>query len=225
MPSKPKTRPPLASRRPKRTPKLDKRSASIPAAPVRRAAGPRIPPPITPIASGDALAFAASCIRNIPDFPKPGIMFKDITPLLASPRAFHIVLDSLAERFIGEHIDAIVGVEARGFIFGAALAARLNASFVPARKPGKLPGVTDTVSYETEYSTAHLEMHRESLPEGARVVVVDDLLATGGTARASAELVRLQGAYVVSYAFVVELSFLNGRDKLLPVRVESVLRY
>ncbi len=220
MPSKPKTRPPLAARRPKRTPKLEKRGTKVapPAAPVRRE-----PPPS--IQGGDALAFAASRIRNIPDFPKPGIMFKDITPLLASPRAFHIVLDSLAERFIGEHIDAIVGVEARGFIFGAALAARLNASFVPARKPGKLPGATDTVSYDTEYSTARLEMHRESLPEGARVVVVDDLLATGGTARAAAELVRLQGAYVVSYAFVVELGFLGGREKLLPVRVESVLRY
>jgi adenine phosphoribosyltransferase len=222
MPSKPKTRPPLAARRPKRTPKLEKRSAKAPPAAARLPAR-REPPPA--IQGGDALAFAASCIRNIPDFPKPGIMFKDITPLLASPRAFHIVLDSLAERFIGEHIDAIVGVEARGFIFGAALAARLNASFVPARKPGKLPGATDSVSYDTEYSTARLEMHKESLPEGARVVVVDDLLATGGTARAAAELVHVQGAYVVSYAFVVELGFLGGREKLLPVRVESVLRY
>ena len=174
---------------------------------------------------GDALTFAASCIRDIPDFPKPGIVFKDITPLLANPRAFHIVLDAIAHRFIGEHIDAIVGVEARGFIFGAALAARLNASFVPARKPGKLPGATDSVTYDTEYSTARLEMHKGSIPEGARVVVVDDLLATGGTARAAAELVHLQGAYVVSYAFVVELGFLGGREKLLPVRVESILHY
>ena len=175
--------------------------------------------------SVDTLDFARSKIRDVPDFPRPGILFKDITPLLASPRAFHIVLDALAERFIGEHIDAIVGIEARGFIFGAALAARLNASFVPARKPGKLPGDTDSVRYDTEYSTASLEMHRDSIVEESRVVVVDDLLATGGTAMASAELVRIQGGYVVAYAFVVELGFLGGREKLLPVRVESVLRY
>jgi len=173
----------------------------------------------------DPLAFAASKIRNVADFPKPGILFKDITPLLASPRAFHIVLDSIAERFIGEHVDAIVGVEARGFIFGGALAARLNASFVPARKPGKLPAASDEVTYDTEYSTASLQMHKGSIPEAARVIVVDDLLATGGTAKAAAELVRIQGAYVVAYAFVVELTFLGGRERLLPVRVESVIRY
>jgi adenine phosphoribosyltransferase len=164
-------------------------------------------------------------IRDIPDFPKPGILFKDITPLLADPRAFHIVLDWLAHRFIGEHIDAVVGVDARGFIFGGALAARLNASFVPARKPGKLPAAVDTVSYATEYSVAELQMHKGSLKEAARTVVVDDLLATGGTAKAAADLVHGQGAYVVAYAFVVELAFLNGREKLLPVRVESVLTY
>src|SRR5437762_14387041 len=129
----------------------------------------------------ETLAYAKSKIRDIPDFPTPGIMFKDITPLLADPRAFHIVLDSIAQRFIGQHVDAIVGVEARGFIFGGALAARLNASFVPARKPGKLPAACDEVTYETEYSTASLQMHKNSLAEGARVVVVDDLLATGGT--------------------------------------------
>jgi len=173
----------------------------------------------------DALTFAMSKIRNIADFPKPGILFKDITPLLASPRAFHIVLDAIAERFIGEHIDAIVGVEARGFIFGGALAARLNASFVPARKPGKLPAACDEVTYETEYSVATLEMHKGSISEEARVVVVDDLLATGGTAKAAADLVRKQGGYVVAYAFVVELSFLGGRDRLMPVRVESVIQY
>src|SRR6185436_8381855 len=125
--------------------------------------------------SADTLAYAKSKIRDVPDFPTPGIMFKDITPLLADPRAFHIVLDSIAERLIGEHVDAIVGVEARGFIFGGALAARLNASFVPARKPGKLPAKSDRVSYKTEYSTAELEMHQGSLKKGARVVVVDDV--------------------------------------------------
>lgn len=173
----------------------------------------------------DPLDYARSTVRDIPDFPTPGIMFKDITPLLADPRAFHIILDSLAERFIGEHIDAVVGVEARGFIFGGALAARLNASFVPARKPGKLPAATDRVAYSTEYSTAELEMHKGSLKEGARTLVVDDVLATGGTARAAAELVHKQGGDVLAYAFVIELSFLNGRERLLPVRVESVLSY
>ena len=164
-------------------------------------------------------------IRDVPDFPTPGIMFKDITPLLANPRALHIVLDGIAERFIGEHIDAIVGIEARGFIFGGALAARLNASFVPARKPGKLPAKVDRVELVTEYSRDALEMHKGSLSEGASVVVVDDVLATGGTARAAGELVHKQSAYVVGYAFVVELSFLGGRERLLPVRVESCIAY
>jgi len=221
MPPKPKNRPPLAARRPKRTPKPAKRASTK-----RGALAVRRPsPPSIIMTSVDTLEFARSKIRDVPDFPKPGILFKDITPLLASPRAFHIVLDALAERFIGEHIDAIVGIEARGFIFGAALAARLNCSFVPARKPGRLPGDTDSVRYDTEYSTAALEMHQGSIVEESRVVVVDDLLATGGTALASAELVRIQGGYVVAYAFVVELGFLGGREKLLPVRVESVLRY
>jgi adenine phosphoribosyltransferase len=175
--------------------------------------------------SPETLAYAKSKIRDIPDFPTPGILFKDITPLLADPRAFHIVLDSIAERFIGEHVDAIVGVVARGFIFGGALAARLNASFVPARKPGKLPAESDRVSYKTEYSTAELEMHKNSLKRGARVVVVDDVLATGGTAKASAELVATQGGEVVAYAFVIELSFLGGKKVLAPSRIESVLTY
>jgi len=175
--------------------------------------------------SADALTYVKSKIRDIPDFPTQGILFKDITPLLADPPAFHIVLDAIAERFIGAHIDAIVGVEARGFIFGGALAARLNASFVPARKPGKLPAPSDRVAYKTEYSTAELEMHKNSLARGARVVVVDDVLATGGTAKASAELVATQGAEVVAYAFVIELSLLKGRERLSPGRVESVLTY
>jgi adenine phosphoribosyltransferase len=174
---------------------------------------------------GRSLTYVKSFIRDVPDFPKRGIVFKDITPLLADPRAFHIVLDSLAERFIGEHIDAVVGVDARGFIFGGALAARLNASFVPARKPGKLPAAVDRVTCKTEYSVTELEMHKDSIAEESHAVVVDDLLATGGTAKAAAELVRKQGGYVVGYAFVVELGFLGGREKLLPVRVESVITY
>jgi adenine phosphoribosyltransferase len=183
------------------------------------------PPMLTvtrPVASFD---FCRSLIRDVPDFPRPGILFKDITPLLASPRALHIVLDGIAERFIGEHVDAIVGIEARGFIFGGALAARLNASFVPVRKPGKLPAAVDRVELTTEYSRDALEMHRGSLREEARVVVVDDVLATGGTAHAAAELVNRQGGYVIGYAFVVELAFLGGRERLLPVRVESCMSY
>jgi adenine phosphoribosyltransferase len=175
--------------------------------------------------SAETLAYAKSKIRDIPDFPSAGILFKDITPLLADPRAFHIVLDSIAERFIGEHVDVIVGVEARGFIFGGALAARLNASFVPARKPGKLPYKSDKVSYKTEYSVAELEMHVDSVKKGARVVVVDDVLATGGTAKASAELVTRQGGEVIAFAFVIELAFLSGRGVLSGYRVESVLTY
>jgi adenine phosphoribosyltransferase len=181
--------------------------------------------PDTSMPADSPLAHARRLVRDVPDFPKPGILFKDITPLLADPRAFHIVLDSLAERFIGEHVDAVVGIDARGFIFGGALAARLNASFVPVRKPGKLPSAVDRVAYETEYSVAELEMHTGSISEEARAIVVDDLLATGGTAKAAADLVRKQGGYVVAFAFVIELALLNGRERLLPVRVESVLTF
>lgn len=177
------------------------------------------------VRSVESLTFLRSLIRDVPDFPKPGIVFKDLMPLLANPRGFHMVLDALAERFIGDRIDAVVGIEARGFIFGAALAARLNASFVPARKPGKLPGAADRISLTTEYSSTELEMQTDALVEGSSVIVVDDVLATGGTASAAADLVRRQGAYVVGFAFAIELLFLNGRDKLLPVRVESVVAY
>jgi adenine phosphoribosyltransferase len=183
--------------------------------------------PVLPLVARPTSSFeyCRSLIRDVPDFPTPGILFKDLTPLLASPRALHIVLDGIAERYIGEHIDAVVGVEARGFIFGGALAARLNASFVPARKPGKLPCAVDHVDIATEYSRDALEMHKGSLPEEARVLVVDDVLATGGTASAAAELVHKQGAYVIGFAFVVELSALGGRERLLPARIESCITY
>jgi adenine phosphoribosyltransferase len=174
---------------------------------------------------GGRLAYARSLIRDIPDFPKEGILFRDITPLLAEPRAFHQVLDAMAERFIGSNIDAIAAVESRGFIFGGALSARLNASFVPIRKPGKLPARVDAVTYSLEYGSGTLEMHRDSLRSGARVVVVDDLLATGGTAYAAGQLVRRQGAAVVAYAFVIELLSLGGRALLAPGEVISLLRY
>jgi adenine phosphoribosyltransferase len=173
----------------------------------------------------DTDRYLRGLIRDVANFPKPGILYRDMTKLIATPRAFHIVLDALAERFIGEHVDVVVGIEARGFIFGGALAARLNASFVPARKPGKLPGAVDRVSYATEYSQALLEMHRDSLSEGVRVLVVDDVLATGGTAEAASELVRRQGGAVIACAFALELASLLGREKLMPTRVECVVTY
>ena len=210
--------------RPKREPQVRRARASDPREAARRDEAAALRPVIS-AGARDPLDHCRRLIRDVPDFPTPGILFKDITPLLADPRAFHIVLDSIAERFIGEHVDAIVGIEARGFIFGGALAARLNASFVPARKPGKLPSASDRVSFKTEYSSTELEMHKDSLVEESRVVIVDDVLATGGTARAAADLVRKQNAHVIGYAVVIELSFLGGRERLLPVRVESVITY
>ena len=185
------------------------------------------PRPVTRVAPQEfePLRYVRSLIREIPDFPQPGILFKDITPLIADPKAFHIVLDAIAHHFVGERVDAVVGVESRGFIFGGALAARLNASFVPVRKPGKLSYRTDKVSYSLEYGEAELEMHRDSLKEGAAVLVVDDLLATGGTAAAAGELVHRQGAFVVAYAFVIELCSLGGRERLMPTPATSIVKY
>ncbi|RYZ08056.1 MAG: adenine phosphoribosyltransferase [Myxococcales bacterium] len=173
----------------------------------------------------DSHAYVKGLIREVPDFPQPGVLFRDITPLLADPKGFHIVLDAIAHQFVGEKVDAVVGVESRGFIFGGALAARLNASFVPVRRPGKLPFRTDKVSYSLEYGENELEMHRDSLREGASVLVVDDLLATGGTAAAAGELVHRQGAFVLAYAFVIELASLSGRERLLPTPCVSIIHY
>lgn len=173
----------------------------------------------------DSMGYVMGLIRTVPDFPSKGIQFRDITPLLGDPRGFHIVLDAIAHRFVGERVDAIVGVESRGFIFGAALAARLNASFVPVRKPGRLPCETDKVAYSLEYGEAELEMHRDALRERAKVLVVDDLLATGGTAAAAGSLVERQGAEVIAYAFVIELKGLDGRARLTEAPVVSVLQY
>jgi len=173
----------------------------------------------------DSLAYVRGLIREVPDFPQRGVLFRDITPLLADPRGFHIVLDTIAHRFVGEQVDAVVGVESRGFIFGGALAARLNTSFVPVRRPGKLPRGTDKVSYSLEYGESELEMHRDALREGAQVLVVDDLLATGSTAAAAGELVDRQGAFVIAYAFVIELGSLGGRERLAPAPCLSIVRY
>ena len=166
-----------------------------------------------------------SKIRDVPDFPKPGILFKDITPVLADPQAFNLCLDLFAERYDGQHFDAIVGIEARGFIFGAALAARMRKAFVPARKPGKLPSKTMKVSYDLEYGSDAIEIHNDGVRPGERVLVVDDLIATGGTAWAVCELVKKLGGEVLGTAFVIELAFLPGRKRLEGVDVFSILKY
>ncbi len=162
-------------------------------------------------------------IRDIPDFPKPGILFKDITPVLSDPGLLGDVIDYLAELYHDKDIDAVVGMESRGFIFGTPLALSLGTAFVPARKPGKLPYKSVGYEYELEYGTNRLEMHVDAIKPGQRVLVVDDLLATGGTADATCKLIRQLGGEVVACCFVVELGFLNGREKLGDVPVESVI--
>jgi adenine phosphoribosyltransferase len=151
-------------------------------------------------------------IRDIPDFPKPGILFKDITPVLADPGLMKRIIDHLTERYAGQSIDAVVGMESRGFIFGTPLAIALGAAFVPARKPGKLPYDTVSFSYQLEYGSNTLEMHTDAVKHGDRVLVVDDLLATGGTANATIKLIESLGATVVEAAFVIELGFLKGTE-------------
>ena len=164
-------------------------------------------------------------IRDIPDFPKPGIVFKDIMPLLADAEALHWTVEQLAEWAEPRKVDYVVGAEARGFILGSALAYRLGCGFVAARKPGKLPYLTVGAKYALEYGFDALEMHVDAVPKGARVLVHDDLLATGGTAKAKIDLIEQLGAEVVGLAFVVELSFLNGRDKLYPYPVHALVTY
>jgi adenine phosphoribosyltransferase len=164
-------------------------------------------------------------IRDVPDFPKPGIVFKDITPLLQKPEVFSAIIDALVKRYEVEKVDTIVGIESRGFLFGAPLAHKLGASFVPVRKKGKLPYETVDVSYELEYGSATIEMHTDAISKGHRIIVVDDLLATGGTAAAACTLIEGQGGEVVECAFVVELSFLNGREKMGNRKVHSLVAY
>jgi adenine phosphoribosyltransferase len=164
-------------------------------------------------------------IREVPDFPKPGILFYDITTLLKDKTGFAQLIDLFSEHYIGKQIDLILGMEARGFIFGPALAYRLNAGFVPVRKPGKLPAATVKVEYELEYGSNALEVHKDAVQKGQRVLIVDDLLATGGTAEATARLATSLGGEIAGLAFVVELDFLNGREKLKPYNVFSLLHY
>src|SRR5579862_1849851 len=164
-------------------------------------------------------------IREVPDFPKPGILFYDITTLLKDKLGFARLIDALSANYIGREIDLVLGMEARGFIFGPALAYRLNAGFVPVRKPGKLPAETIKISYELEYGSNALEVHKDAIQKGQRVLIVDDLLATGGTAVATADLAKRLGAQIAGLTFVVELDFLKGRDKLKKYDVFSLLHY
>ncbi len=164
-------------------------------------------------------------VRDIPDFPKPGIIFKDIMPLLSDAEALHQAVDDLATWAEPLEIDLVVGAEARGFILGAALAYKLGCGFAPARKPGKLPYLTVGAKYALEYGFDALEMHVDAVEKGSRVLIHDDLLATGGTARAKIDLVEQLGATVVGAAFVIELGFLNGRDKLYGYDVHSLIQY
>lgn len=166
-----------------------------------------------------------SKIRNVPDFPKPGILFFDITTLLQDREGFRQAVDALAAPFVGQSIDLVVGIESRGFIFGAAVADRIGAGFTPVRKPGKLPSTTIRASYDLEYGSDALEMHDDGVAKGQRVVIVDDLLATGGTAKAAADLVTRLGGNVHALAFLIELSDLNGREKLAGHTLHSVLSY
>ncbi len=164
-------------------------------------------------------------IREIPDFPKPGILFRDITPLLASPLAFRSAIDLMALHYHGRQIDVIAAAEARGFVFAAPLAIELGIGFVPIRKRGKLPYRVHSLTYELEYGTDTMEMHQDALSPGHRVLLVDDLLATGGTMKACCELVEQTGATIAGCAFLVELAFLAGRQKLTPYESFSVITY
>jgi adenine phosphoribosyltransferase len=164
-----------------------------------------------------------AAIRDIPDFPKPGILFKDITPILGDPSLFAHVIDGLASRYESKNIDKIAAMESRGFIFGAPLAERLGAGFVPLRKFGKLPHTTVAETFNLEYGTETLEVHTDAIATGERVLIIDDLLATGGTAEAAVRLVKRIGGEVVEIAFVVELAFLKGRARLTGIPVYSMV--
>ena len=164
-------------------------------------------------------------IRHVPDFPKAGILFYDITTLLRNAEGFAMTIDMVAKPFVGQGIDVVVGIESRGFILGAAVAERIKAGFIPIRKPGKLPSKTLTESYALEYGTDALEVHEDAVERGQRVLIVDDVLATGGTASAAAQLVRKMGGELHALAFLIELQFLNGKSKLTGEKVFSVLQY
>lgn len=164
-------------------------------------------------------------IRDVPNFPKEGVIFKDITPLLANPKAFQTAVDLIADPYMGEGIDVVVGAEARGFIIAAPVAYKLGAGFVLIRKPGKLPWEKEAESYELEYGTDTLEIHKDAIQPGMKVLIADDLLATGGTAQACVNLVNKLGGEIVAMTFFIELSFLNGREKIAPYPIHSLIQY
>jgi len=164
-------------------------------------------------------------VRDIPDFPKPGILFKDITPLLQNPQAFKVIIDSFVAHYKNKTIDVIVGIESRGFLFGSVLAYVMGKSFAIMRKKGKLPYTTVSYTYKLEYGEDTIELHEDAIPKGAHVLIVDDLLATGGTAGAAAQLVKKMGGKVDGFAFVIELDFLSGRKAIGDVPVFSLIRY
>ena len=166
-----------------------------------------------------------SYIRNIPDFPKPGIQFKDITPLVKEPAMLRLAVHQLIHPFLGETITGVVGMEARGFIFGSMVAWELGVGFIPLRKPGKLPYDVQSASYDLEYGSTSLEVHLDAVGKSDKVLLVDDLIATGGTAAASCELIEKLGAKIIGCAFVIELDELNGREKLSKYKVHSLLHY
>ena len=166
-----------------------------------------------------------SLIREVPDFPKPGIMFKDITPVLSDPDLFRASIDLFLERCRGREVDKIIGIDARGFLFGSAVAYELGLGFIPIRKRGKLPYRTDAAKYSLEYGEAEMEMHIDAVRKGERVVLVDDLLATGGTSAAAAALIRNAGADLIEAQFLIELEFLKGRKRLEPTPVTAFLKY
>ena len=179
----------------------------------------------TSVSKKDGADFFRTLIRDIPNFPKPGIIFKDITPLLKDPHAFRLACDQLGDKFSNARIDQVVGIESRGFILSPAVAYRLNAGFVPMRKKGKLPAEKTHVSYQLEYGEDSLEIHVDAVQKGTRLIIIDDLLATGGTAEAAIRLVEKLGGVVVGLAFLVELEFLKGRERLKNYPVYSLVTY
>ncbi|MEK7275698.1 MAG: adenine phosphoribosyltransferase [Candidatus Desantisbacteria bacterium] len=165
------------------------------------------------------------CIRDVPDFPKEGIIFKDITPLWRDGKAFAASIDEIAAKYVNEQIDLVVGIDARGFIVGAPVAYKLGVGFIPVRKPGKLPYKTTSISYSLEYGTDTVEIHEDAISPGQRILIVDDLLATGGTTTAVAGLVEKLGGVIVGIEFLVNLTFLNGKDKLKGYNISSLIEY
>lgn len=179
-----------------------------------------------PEANTDIQSYLEQHIRNIPDFPKPGIQFKDITPLLLDSQSFKIVPEHLIQPYKSQKIDYVAGVESRGFLYGTIMASLLGAGFITVRKPGKLPADTIKAEYELEYGTDELHMHKDAIKPGSKVIIHDDLIATGGSARAAAELVQKTGGEVAGYSFIMELGFLNGREQIEGIsEVHSLISY